>query len=296
MRALPLNALRAFATIYARGGVRAAALELRTSHSSVSRQLRELEAWLGIPLASKDRGRRTLAFTPQGEALGRAALDGLRELQSAVTSLKESRSSRSVAIGTTSSFAVRWLLPRLPRFEASHPHVELSIVVDRGLNGLKDGGLDLVISMGRRPYRDLNGEPLADDALYPVMSPDYWKRWGRASKLSDLTGLRLLHDRDPNTTWESWKEEYGPETLDARKGPRFTSTDLVLRAASQGLGVALARHQLVKDDLKSGLLCRPIEGAAVRIKDAYWILLPRHLSPRPAVQTVIVWLKHEARA
>ncbi|MDX1501357.1 MAG: LysR substrate-binding domain-containing protein [Thermoanaerobaculia bacterium] len=294
MKDLPLNSLRAFAVVFARGGVRAAARELETAHSSVSRHLRELESWLGVELVARSTGHRKLTLTPQGEALGRATLAGLRSVERAVGSVRESRSSRSVAIGTSSSFAVRWLLPRLPRLETEHPAIEVSVVVDAGLRGLESGRLDLVIAMGSGPFPGLASEPLAHDALFPVMSPSYWRRRGRPAEPSDLVPLRLLHDRDPNASWEAWKAAFGPDALDSQKGPRFTSTDLVLRAAALGQGVALARSQLVADDLEAGLLVRPIPDLAVEVKDAYWLLLPRHAAPRRALRTVIAWLEREA--
>ncbi len=295
MKDLPLNALRAFATVFAHGGVRAAARELGTAHSSVSRHLRELEDFLGVTLVSPGGGRRPLAFSPQGEELARAILRGLEEVQQAVTSLQEARSHGSVSIGTASSFAVRWLLPKLPRFETSHPHVEVSVVVDSGRGGLRaGGGLDLVIAMGPGPYRDVDCRPLANDALFPVMSPAFWEKSGRPCEPSDLARLRLLHDRDPHASWAIWKRAHGPENLDVRKGPRFTSTDLVLRAAALGQGVALARRQLAADDLESGLLHRPIPDLTVDLGHAYWILRPRYAPARPAVDAVIAWLEREA--
>src|SRR5215475_9998934 len=128
---VPLNALRAFALVFEHGGVRAAARELAVSHSSLSRYLAELEAWVGTPLLHRTKGRGGLTFTPQGQALGGVALSSLRELERAVGSLREARSVHSVVISTTASFAGRWLLPRLPHLEAVHPRLEVSVLVDQ---------------------------------------------------------------------------------------------------------------------------------------------------------------------
>ncbi len=294
MRDLPLNALRAFAAVYSRGGVRAAARELRIAHSSVSRHLRELESWLGVTLTHPAGGRRGVAFTPQGEALGSATVGALREIGHAVAALREARSASSVSILAPASFAVRWLMPRLPAFETSHPGLEVSVIVDRGIDRLEDGAADLAIGMGPGPFRGVRSEPLAGDALYPVMSQAFWEKAGRPSRPAQLAGLRLLHDRDPQASWEAWREVHGPRAMDLQRGPRFTSTDLVLRAAAQGQGVALARHRLAVQDLETGLLCRPLGELAVELELSYWILLPRHLSPRSATRTVIGWLRREA--
>ncbi len=117
MRDLLLNALRAFAAVYSRRGVRAAARELGVVHSSLSRHLAELERWLGVRLVREGRGSARMSFTPQGEALGQAVLAGLRSIEHTVASLREAKSQRSVTISTAPSFAARWLLPRLPALE-----------------------------------------------------------------------------------------------------------------------------------------------------------------------------------
>jgi LysR family transcriptional regulator, glycine cleavage system transcriptional activator len=294
MRDLPLHALRAFASVYLHGGVRAAARELGIAHSSVSRHVAELEKWLGVKLTRAGVDRRRLAFTPQGEALGKTTLASLGEIAHAVAALREARSSQSVTISAAPSFAVRWLLPRLPAFEQAFPRLEISVMVDRRLDDPEAGGIDLAIRMGRGPWPDLHCEPLMDDALYPVMSPAYWKKSGRPQEPGDLVGLRLLHDRDPHASWEAWRRAHGPAALDVRRGSRFTSSDLVLRAAAQGQGVALARHRLAQDDLATGALLRPIGGLSVDLGPAYW-LVTRHQAPdRPALATVVAWLRREA--
>jgi len=294
VRDLPLHALRAFASVYLHGGVRAAARELRIAHSSVSRHLAELEKWLGVKLTRTGVDRRRLAFTPQGEALGKTTLASLGEIAQAAAALREARSSQSVTISAAASFAVRWLLPRLPAFEQAFPRLEISVVVERRLDDPEAGGIDLAIRMGRGPWPDLRCEPLMDDALYPVMSPVYWKKSGRPREPGDLAGLRLLHDRDPHASWEAWRRAHGPASLDVRRGPRFTSSDLVLRAAAQGQGVALARHRLTQDDLATGALLRPMAGRRVDLGPSYW-LVTRHQAPdRPAMATVLAWLRREA--
>lgn len=291
---LPLNALRAFAAVYAERGIRPAARELGIAHSSVSRHLSELEAWLGVTLINDAVGRREISFTPQGAALGRAMVASLRDIERVVASLRESKSARSVTISAAPSFAARWLLPRLPRLEQSNPHLEVSVVVDQRIDDLEAGGIDLAVRMGRGPWPDVRCEALMDDMLYPVISPALFEASGRPGQPAGLLGMRLLHDRDPHASWQAWKEAHGPDSLDVLAGPRFASSDLVLRAAMQGQGVALARHRLAFDDVASGALVRPIEGLGVALGPAYWIVLPQHGRVRAGALAVIEWLKQEA--
>lgn len=294
MNELPLNALRAFAAVYAHGGVRAAARELGMAHSSVSRHLGELDRWLGVPLLRASAGRGALVFTPQGEALGRATLAGLRGIAQAVAALRETRPAHAVTVSTAPSFAIHWLLPRLPLLEQAHPQIELSVLVDQKLDALDDGRIDLALRMGSGPWPGLDCQPLMDDALYPVMSPAAWQASGCPTSPAQLAGLRLLHDRDPQASWERWRQVHGPATLAVQGGARYASSDLVLRAAMQGQGVALARHRLVADDLAAGSLLRPFGALQIPLEAAYWIVRPLQPRPRPAVSAVIDWLHWQA--
>ena len=291
---LPLTMLRAFATVYETGGVRSAARRLNITHSAVSRHLKELEAWLGTPLLVRKEGRRTLTFSPEGQALGQVALSCLSELECAVASLRETKRSHSVTVSTTPSFAARWLLPRLASLQAKHPGLEVSVIVDQRVHAPADEGADLAIRMGGRPWPGFICLPLMDDALYPVVSPAYWAAQGRPETPWDLLRLRLLHDRDPNASWAVWKQHHGPTGLDTRIGARFTSSDLVLCGAEHGLGVALARHRLASDAIQSGALLRPFGDARVSLPRAYWIVLSDAASRRERVRLVVNWLEAEA--
>lgn len=290
---MPLNALRAFAAVFETGGVRPAGRELGIAHSAISRHLVELEAWLGVALTEPTAGRKGLALTAHGQALGAAVRDAFGDLENAALRVIEARTPSSVVLSVAPSFASRWLLPRLLDFEARHPKIELSIAVDQRPVTLEAGRTDIAIRMSCRRPTEGQCEPMMDDQLYPVMSPKYWQCAGKPTRPEQLKGLRLIHDRDPDATWGQWRATFGPNELDVRSGPRYTSSDLVLRAAAKGLGVALARHQLAQDDLETGTLIRPIPDQAVQLDTAYWIIVPeRPRVPRNVVKTVVAWIKH----
>lgn len=294
MKDLPLNALRVYALVCACGGVRAASRELGVAHSSVSRHVSELENWLGVPLGEHVAGRRGWVPTAQGEALAKSVLAALQEMQTATAAIREKRSPFAVTLSAAPSFAARWLLPRLPALERAHPRIDLSVVVNQHLDALAARHIDMAVRMGRGPWPDLDCRPLMDDALYPVMSPAYWQAHGRPSQPRQLQGLRLLHDRDPQAGWERWRRQFGPDDLSLLTGPRLASSDLLLRAAAQGQGVALARHRLVAAEIAAGSLVRPFGVREVPVPDAYWIVSPRTATPpRHAVGVVAGWLKDQ---
>ncbi len=291
MKNLPLNALRAFAAVYEAGGIRPAARLLEITHSSISKHVRELEEWIGVPLILREEGVRSIRFTQQGESIGQAGLSCLQELSNAVEAVRESKQGNSVTISTTPSFAARWLLPRLQDFNVSYPWIELSVVVDQKLSLPSDQGADLAVRMGKGPWEGLDCEPLMDEQLFPVMSTSFWLKVGRPTSLSALGKLPLLHDRDPQASWHDWMSTRGVKDVDSRGGSRFASSDLVLRAAVQGLGIALARGRLVEDDLATGLLIKPFEGEEVTLSNAYWVVVPKGVKRKLAVDKVIEWLE-----
>ena len=296
MRDLPLNALRAFAAVYSHGGVRPAARALGIAHSAVSRHVAELERWIGIALTEPGHsGQHGKALSARGKALGRDVQAAIEEITRATTALREARSPNAVTLTTTASVAARWLLPRVPAFERRYPRIELSVVVTQKFDDFAARTSDIAIRMGRGPWPDVRCEALMDDAVYPVMSPSLWERT-RPARPQDLRGLRLIHDRDPNTSWALWRDAYGPKNLDVRTGVRYTSSDLALRGAALGQGVALARDRLAADDLAAGILMRPFAALKVDLPKAYWIVIPSHSWGRPAVASFAQWLKEQVAA
>lgn len=290
MQKLPLTSLRALAALYETGGVRLAARSLEVTHSSISRQLRELESWLGVALFEPGRGNKALALTPQGQALARAASAGLSELERAVGAVRELRAPNSVVIATTASFAARWLLPRLPEFSRAHPWIELSIATDQSVRGLAEQGADLAVRMGSGPWPE-QSVALMDDALFPVATRQYWHSLRERQPGRAIAKARLLHDRDPASAWERWFDQHPARGVDLRTGPRFTSSDLVLQAAAQGQGVALARARFISGELVAGTLIRPFGETRVELPRAYWLITERESTAKPAVAAVIGWLR-----
>lgn len=290
MRDLPLTLLRALAAVYETGGIRPAGRLLGIQHSAVSRALRDLEAWLEVPLFENRDGQRALVFSTEGVTLGKAALAAMKDLETAVLNTREGSSANSVTIATTPSFAMRWLLPRLPSLTETHPKIEISILVDQARKSPTATGADLNIRMGAQPSDELEPVPLMDEQVFPVIAPGLWEKLGRPSKTDELSDLPLLHDRDPSTSWGTWRKQVGPRRLAVRKGPRLTSSDLILRAAEQGQGVALARGRLAEESIANGSLLRPFGEVEIDLGDNYWIIANPETGRRRVVQTVIAWL------
>lgn len=290
MRDLPLSLLRSLAAVYAEGGVRPAAKRLSVEHSTISRALHELERWLGTPLIeAQSRGQR-LKLTQQGEVLADAALSALRDLENATAKLREANSSKRVIIAAPPSVANRWLLPRLPRIEADCNGIEVSIIVDTVRMGNLDPYADLSLRMGPHAPTSAIVHFIGSDIAFPVMGTEAWKTAGRPTRIEALQKLPLLHDRDTRTAWSIWRDKIGPVDLDVAAGSRFTSADLVLRAAEQGRGLALTRGWLAQDALSEGLLTRPFGDLCIELQNEWWIAENNVSAMRNPVVKVRDWL------
>jgi len=290
MRDLPLALLRSLAAVRFEGGVRPAAKKLAVEHSTISRALRDLEKWMGLPIVAEGRRGQALRLTPEGEVLADEALAAMRSLDLATTKLKEARSSNRVVLAAPPSIANRWLLPRLARIEAECAGVELSITVDTVRMGALDPHADLSIRMGARTVSNAVVEIIGSDIAFPVIGKQAWEKAGLQSGTNAVAKFPLLHDRDARTAWSVWRDAFGPCDLDVVKGARFTSADLVLRAAEQGRGLALTRGWLAKDALKEQVLVRPFNELSIPLKDEWWIAWPDNASPKRSVRNVRDWL------
>ncbi len=294
MNDLPLNALRAFSAVYQTAGLRSAARKLGVGHASLARQVRELEKRLGVALIDPDRPGRSLIFTPYGHALGERARSALDELSAAVRDVEERRLGNAILVDTSPSFAVRWLLPRLKAFKTAAPWIDVSLSVDESRSAPVNRSADVVLRMGPIPGEQ-RGRPFMNDALLPVMSPDYWKDNGQPTVIDDLKKQRLLHDRDPQATWQHWAGLTGVALGDTSGGTRFTSADVLLQAAERGLGVALARERFIEESLQAGNLIAPIQSGMIPLPDAYWSLLSGGARVRSAVRAFSDWILSEAQ-
>lgn len=284
--------MRAFAAVYSSGGVRAAAKKLGVSHSAVSRHLKELQASIGAPLFMERTSRQRLEYTSQGHVLGKVAVAAFESLHQSILSIEEARRRNAVIISTTASVAVRWLIPRLAKFQQAHRSIEVSVLTEQAASDPQSQGADFALRMGHGPWPDVVSEPIMDDALYPVVHPKLFESLPKR-KRETFASFALIHDRDPEASWGVWFQKYPDPSVDLRRGLRFTSSDLVLRAAAQKLGIALARDRLVVEDIQSGTLMRPFGNDAIAIPDAYWIVTSKGVIPNSAVSSVISWLKSE---
>ncbi|MDX5392289.1 MAG: transcriptional regulator GcvA [Caulobacteraceae bacterium] len=293
----PLNALRAFEAAARHLNFSRAADELAVTPGAVSQQIQNLEDYVGAALFKR---------TPKGLLLTDAAQTALPALREAFDRLAEAASlltaavdGRRLTLTAAPSFAAKWLVPRLGDFEEAHPQVDVWLSAGMEVVDLAAGEVDVAIRYGAGRYPGLEVMPLMSETVLPVASPDLLARIP-LNDPADLKNHILLHDGSPELDascpdWAMWLAARGLRNVDGSRGPRFNQSSLVIEAAVNGRGVALAKRTLAQADLEAGRLVAPLQ-IATAVDFAYYLVHPKAKGRLPQVKAFVAWIKAQAEA
>jgi LysR family glycine cleavage system transcriptional activator len=292
MRLPPLNSVRAFDAVARLGSVRAAADELAVTPAAVSQQLRVLEAHLGIALTQ--RAGRGLVLTESGRAWHAEIARHLRAIALAAERVRPGR--RVVQVTVVPSFGSRWLVPRLPRFTAREPEIEVRIDAGPALADLARDPFDLAIREGGGVYPEAETECLFPLELFPVASPQYARQLKARGSTVDWPRARILHEVNFDY-WPDWCAQAQRTDIDIARGMFFSQTMLALDAAIDGQGVALTPRFLAERELALGTLAI-VDPHAYATGTGIYLAWPRRSvrTLSPAGIAFRDWLIDEARA
>lgn len=290
-----LDLLRSFEAAARTLSFTQAAQELFLTQSAVSRQIQQVEASLGVDLF--ERRHRALALTDAGRTLHRAVVDCLERLRDATTLIRADLKMRTVAVTTTPGFASLWLIPRLVRFTAKHPEVDVRISATLDVQDLERNQLDLAVRFCA--IKDGEGPALFEETVLPVCSPQLLAN--RANPLknpADLAHHTLLTIDTPRGTplmddWEPWTRVMGLTDVRTKNTLRFTQYTDVVAAAVAGQGVAIGRFPLLDALLKNKSLVAPFKGVASSQR-GYFVALNARSRGNPDAQDFAKWLRAEA--
>lgn len=288
-----LTQLRAFEATARNLSVSKAADDLNVTHAAVSQQLRALEDWIGFKLFR--RAGRSIVLTEAGQhyfAVVRDAFDGIED---ETVRLRRVDENRPLHVTTTSAFASRWLVPRLPRFQAENAGIQLRLNPSPGLVDFAREDVDIGIRYGDGDWKGIEAEPIVGGQLVPLCSPDYLKKSPPLKKPSDLSKHNLLHDSE-YAEWQKWIAAAGAPEVDACCGLIFSLTTLSYQAAVDGQGVMLGLASLVQEDIEAGRLVIPFKPPPEKRKAAYHIVYRKDVPLRGAAVTFRDWLVREAAA
>jgi LysR family transcriptional regulator, glycine cleavage system transcriptional activator len=290
-----LDLVRGFVAVGRRMSITLAAQDLCLTQSAISRQVHALEGILGVKLFV--RGHRSIQFTAEGERLFRIADVSVQQLQDVFGTLDTRQQRRPVTLTLSTGVASLWLLPRLSRFQALHPDIDVRVAANNKVLDLKAEGIDLAIRYGPQSSVPPGSPRLFGERLIPVCHPSL--RGGRLDSAEAVRRNVLLEFDEPRRPWLQWGDYLnglGLGGVKPRAVLRFNQYDQVIQAAVAGQGIALGRVALVEAMLKDGRLVSLANPArhASGTEVAYWLVTAQ--DSRPDVQSVIEWIKAEAEA
>jgi LysR family transcriptional regulator, glycine cleavage system transcriptional activator len=286
----PMQALRAFEAAARMRSLTRAAESLHLTHGAISHQIKALEADFGVRLV--ERAGRGIRLTDQGERFASRVRAALSDLADAVREVTESTSPRQLRVSVMPSLAARWLLPRIGRFFAKHPEIDLDVSANSALADFRRDDIDAAIRYGGGNYPGAVAEHLMDDVYFPVCSPRL--AGGRLPvRPADLAHHTLL--RSENEFWQPWFAAAGLDWPEPTRGPMFNDASHVLQAAIEGQGVALARSSLIGNDLTNGVLVRPFQ-ITLPSPHQYFLVYPPRLAHSPKLAVFRQWVLDEIAA
>lgn len=290
-RDLPsLNALRAFEATARLGSLSQAARQLNVTHGAISRQLKALEAELGIALFAKDG--RGLKLTEAGLRLRDVSTQAFDKLRGVCAELAVAEEDAPFVLGCSGSLLARWFIPRLGRLNAELPDLRLHLSAGEGDLDPKSPGIDALLVFAEPPWpADVEVYELMPERIGPVLSPHYPNcAHLLGSPPQAVLGEALLQTVSRPQAWPNWATAQGVEAARLSFSQSFEHLYYLLEAAVAGLGVAIAPQALVADDLQAGRLVAPWGFTQTPACLALWV--PRRRAGRRA-ERLAGWLRLE---
>lgn len=289
-RRLPaLNALKAFEAAARHESFTTAAQELCVTQGAVSHQVKALEQQLGIKLFNRERQR--LAITDAGRQYLNVVRDAFDRIALGTEQLIRRQSSGTLTVSTSPDFAAKWLVNRLGRFAEANSSIDLRVSATLHHVDFAREDVDLAVRHGDGNWPGLDAVRLSPEQLFAVCSPKLLIG-RRLKRPADVLKFPLLH-LDDWKAWGRWLEAAGVIGADLSRGPALNRASMLIDAAVDGQGIALARTTLAAGDLINGRLVRPF-ALTLRLSKTYWIVCPKATSALPKIAMFRDWLLSEA--
>src|SRR3954469_14082801 len=286
----PLNALKVFEAAARHESFTRAAEELCVTQGAVSHQVKALEAELAVKLFNRERQR--LIITEAGRDYLAVVRDALDRLALGTERLLQRQNAGVLTVSTSPDFAAKWLVHRLGHFAEAHPEIDLRVSATLHHVDFAREEVDLAVRHGDGNWPGLDTVRLSSEQLFAVCSPKLLTGRRRLSRPSDILKYPLIH-MDSRADWAKWLQAASLEDADVIHGPVLNRASMVIDAAINGQGIALARTTLSAWDLINGRLVRPF-AEALRLSKTYWIICPKATAALPKIVTFRDWLLAEA--
>ena len=298
----PFDSLRFFECAARHGSFSRAADELEVTSAAVGYRVKALEDHLGHPLFERLR-RRGVRLNRRGRAYVTDVRRILGDLEAATHLHRSSEAARSVKLVSVESLAEKWLMPKIPHFEAAHPDIVVEIETNH--RGVDPEGRDFDAwlayagpTAASRPQArpdelGLVEDTLFEEMLHPVCSPALIEARGRPRTPADLHAWPLLHDLGWEADWPLWFARHGVPAPDLSRSKGFRLYSMVVQAAVEGLGVTIGRPGVIAPELEDGRLVALFEHEAG--VPGRCCLVTNSAGRRPEVAAFREWVLDAAR-
>src|SRR6185312_2064582 len=286
----PLNALKAFEAAARHESFTRAAEELCVTQGAVSHQVKALETELALKLFNRERQR--LIITEAGRDYLSVVRDALDRIAIGTERLLQRQNTGVLTVSTSPDFAAKWLVHRLGHFAEAQTGIDLRVSATLHHVDFAREEVDMAVRHGDGSWPGLETVQLSAEQLFAVCSPKLLAGRRRLEKPADILRFPLIH-LDSRADWTKWLRGVGIDDADATHGPVLNQASMVIDAAINGQGVALARTTLAAWDLINGRLVRPFR-ESLRISKTYWIICPKATTALPKIVTFREWLLAEA--
>jgi LysR family transcriptional regulator, glycine cleavage system transcriptional activator len=287
----PLNAIRAFEVAARNASFTSAARELTVSQGAVSRHVAGLERWLDVKLFL--RVHRGIELTSQGRTYFRLVQSALDQIEAGSRQLKQSAEDRRLRLKLPPTFALRWLMPRLARFHALHPKIDVQITTSHEPADFDREEVDVSIYSWPEPPTGPGYLRLFGEVLLVVCAPRLIERHGTLGTPEDLEHHVLLCSLHRPYDWPRWLAAAGATRIDGNNGLKFENAALACQGAIDELGVMVTQYAFVEDDLHTGRLISPL-ALRVRTTGAYCLAFHPGRAKPDRVQAFEDWIAKEA--
>jgi LysR family glycine cleavage system transcriptional activator len=293
IRLPPLNALRCFEAAARKGNFTLAADELYLTPSAVSHQIRTLEDHLGVLLFS--RAGRRMMLTETGQTYFKLISKALETIAAARAVIEQTQQRESLCIGVAPDFTKSWLMARLPEFMAEHPHLQLELVTSPRESGLVERQIDVEIRYGHGKWPTLTAFHLMDDHLVPVCSPNLATASKPLREPRDVLMHILINTGNRPINWRHWGEQFGVSGIEGASFMHIDRCALAVRAAIEGIGIALESRLSVESEIRTGELIMPFPKYTCD-EEAYYLVFPKTGNEIPKVRRFREWIVFKAKS
>jgi DNA-binding transcriptional LysR family regulator len=285
----PLTALVAFDAAATNLSFTQAAAKLFVTQGAISRQIRSLEDNLGVALF--DRQQRQIRLTKMGREYHQQISSALAQISLATQAVKSPLQDSQITIAASHAVASLWLMPRITEYCRAYPKVDIRLLVADNVLEVDEADYDCCIGFSSSKPSAYQVDKLFDERVFVVSSPDFLQQH-QALTPNQLLATRQLVLDNPTSGWFNWPDWFSGLDMTPivpQHKVTFSHYNMLIQAAQQGQGVALAWDHLLVDYLASGSLVKAFE-QTLETQASFYLMTSSAGNMKPALPAFRAWL------